>query len=137
MWNVWKSGKINGNSYNKTNRRLYRWNVCNKLIVCSPNRWMRRHCMFKGKILYDSILSDEHKVPAILCIDVDRSSNLYGWSIVTVCRYIHPQYISMHAVACAQGREETIQILLFFFFNSSFVRVLLLLLMVCIASVAI
>lgn len=93
--------------------------------------------MFKGKILYDSILSDEHKVPAILCIDVDRSSNLYGWSIVTVCRYIHAQYISMDAVACAQGERIDHTNSAFCFFNSSFGRVLLLLLMVCIASVAI
>lgn len=33
-------------------QRLYRWSVCNKLIVCSQNRWMRRHCVLWRKILW-------------------------------------------------------------------------------------
>lgn len=56
--------KINSHTVSAANKpkRLYRWSVCNKLIVCLQNRWLRRHCVLCVKGKYCDSISERRSI---------------------------------------------------------------------------
>lgn len=56
--------KINSHTVSAANKpkRLYRWSVCNKLIVCLQNRWLQRHCVSCVKGKYCDSISERRSI---------------------------------------------------------------------------